>query len=141
MGDSLRVPLRKEERLGSLTKALLQVRIAMDSGLDFRETVAGGQDGVKVRLDRRRDTGSFKPFGAIKWIGCDGAPEPGGMKQGRNAFGVLTLKETNQIGGYTHLKAMKAGPFTHAIQRMRNEMLASAGGTGGTADRHGNAVQ
>jgi len=77
-------------RLRSLPEALSQVRVGMESALDFRETVAGGQDRVKVRFDRRRDAGRFKPFGTIKWIACDGAPEPGGIEERRDASGVLT---------------------------------------------------
>jgi hypothetical protein len=44
------------------------------------------------------------------------------------------LEEANQIRGHTDLKSMKAWPFAHAIQRMGNEMLASAGRARGTAD-------
>ena len=55
--------------------------------------------------------------------------------------GVLTLKETYQIGRHSDLKPVQAWPFAQAIQGMRNEMLASAGRPGGTADRHGNTIQ
>jgi hypothetical protein len=36
----IRVPLREGGGLGSCMKALLQVRIAIESSLDFRKTVA-----------------------------------------------------------------------------------------------------
>jgi hypothetical protein len=38
---------------------------------------------------------------------------------------VLTLKRTNQIGGHADLQPVEAWPLAHAIERMRNEMLAS----------------
>ena len=38
----IRVPLREDGASESRAKALLQVRVTTESGLDFRETIAGG---------------------------------------------------------------------------------------------------
>ena len=88
-----------------MPETLLQVRIRIERALDFQGAITGRQDGVKVRFDRRRNTGCFKPFGMIKWILSDGIPEPGSTEKGRDAIGVLTLKETYQIGRHSEVRA------------------------------------
>ena len=45
-----------------------QVRVGTEGVFNLREAVAGGQDGVEIRFDRRPHTGRFEPFGAIEGI-------------------------------------------------------------------------
>ena len=61
----------------------------MQSSLDFREAVAGGQDRVKSDFI----DGAMRPLQAIRHDQMDRwrcAPEPGSIEEGRDASGVLT---------------------------------------------------
>jgi hypothetical protein len=103
--------------------------------------VGFGEDGVEVGFEGGGELHGLDPFAAGKGLGPEGVPQTGGVEELDDGFGGLSLELGDEVGGQADLKAVESRGGADGVEGVGDEVLGSAGGTGGTADFHGDTVE